>query len=100
MKDEERIFVWIKEWYGFIEKGMEWFKDYGVEWIKVEVEFGDFFLWDFCIFYYNVFVKEKQDCLVIYICFMFVLDVFQVDFICKKDVFESDFFYFICIFLR
>jgi ectoine hydroxylase-related dioxygenase (phytanoyl-CoA dioxygenase family) len=100
MKDEERIPAWTKEWYGFTEKGMEWLKDHGAEWIKVEAEPGDLLLWDSRTPHYNVPAKEKQDRLAIYTCFMPVSDASQADLIRKKDAFESDFPYSICTSLR
>lgn len=38
---EERIPQWTNEWYGFKDEGMQWLKDHGCEWVKVEAEPGD-----------------------------------------------------------
>lgn len=37
-KDEERIPAWTPEWYGFKETGLQWLKERGCEWVKVETQ--------------------------------------------------------------
>lgn len=41
MADEPRIPAWTPEWFGYTERGMQWLKDHGCEWVKVEAGPGD-----------------------------------------------------------
>lgn len=90
MADEPRIPAWTPEWYGFTDRGMQWLKDHGLEWIKVEAEPGDLIVWDSRIPHYNVPTQTKQDRFAVYTCFMPVADATQEDLIRKKDAFERE----------
>lgn len=39
--NEERIWQWTNEWYGFTEAGIAWLQDRGFEWVKVNAGPGD-----------------------------------------------------------
>lgn len=41
---EDRIPQWTNEWYGFKDEGMQWLKDRGCEWVKLEAGPGDLLL--------------------------------------------------------
>lgn len=34
------------EWYGFPKEGLDWLKEKGCEWVKVNAEAGDLIVWD------------------------------------------------------
>ncbi|KAJ5766167.1 uncharacterized protein N7511_003783 [Penicillium nucicola] len=88
-KDEERIWSWTKEWYGFTEAGQAWLKDKGCEWIKVEAEPGDLLLWDSRTPHYNVSSETNQDRFCVYTCFMPVADATKEQLQTKKMAFEE-----------
>lgn len=107
---EERIPAWTKEWYGFKEEGMQWLKEKGCEWVKVEAEPGDLLLCELCLHlifssthlltsnlftgdsrtpHYNVPASGKQDRLAVYTCYMPVADASQDDLVKKKGAWEK-----------
>ncbi|KAG6360020.1 hypothetical protein INS49_011076 [Diaporthe citri] len=85
---EDRIPQWTNEWYGFKDEGMQWLKDRGCEWVKLEAEPGDLLLWDSRAPHYNVPATGNQDRLAIYTCYMPVADASQDDLIRKKDAWD------------
>ncbi|KAK1465065.1 phytanoyl-CoA dioxygenase [Colletotrichum paranaense] len=89
LKDEPRIPAWTKEWYGFTDRGMEWLKEHGGEWIKVCADPGDLIVWDSRTAHYNVPVKGKIDRMAVYTCFMPVTDATQEDLVRKKAAYDS-----------
>lgn len=89
MADEPRIPAWTPEWYGFTNRGMQWLKDHGLEWVKVCAEPGDLIVWDSRVPHYNVPSQTKQDRFAVYTCFMPVADATQEDLIRKRDAFEK-----------
>lgn len=91
MADEPRIPAWTPEWFGFTDRGMQWLKDHGLEWVKVCAEPGDLILWDSRLPHYNVPTQTQQDRFAVYTCFMPVADATQEDLIRKKDAFERMF---------
>ncbi|OCL04430.1 hypothetical protein AOQ84DRAFT_300902, partial [Glonium stellatum] len=86
---EEPIPAWNPEWYRFTEKGMEWLKNHGCEWIKVCAEPGDLLLWDSRTPHYNVSPTGKIPRFCIYTCYMPVNGATQEDLIKKKKAFEN-----------
>lgn len=82
--NEDRIPAWTREWYGFTDKGIQWLKDHGCEWVKVEAEPGDLLLWDSRTPHYNVAASGQQDRLAVYTCYMPVADATQQDLVRKK----------------
>jgi ectoine hydroxylase-related dioxygenase (phytanoyl-CoA dioxygenase family) len=88
MADEPRIPAWTPEWFGFTDRGMQWLKDHGLEWVKVCAEPGDLIVWDSRTPHYNVPTQTQQDRFAVYTCFMPVSSASQEDLIRKKDAFE------------
>ncbi|KAL4888813.1 hypothetical protein BDV59DRAFT_196176 [Aspergillus ambiguus] len=86
---EERIPAWNPEWYGFTEKGMQWLKDHGCEWVKICAEPGDLLLWDSRTPHYNLSPEASTPRFCIYTCYQPVKDVTQDQLKKKKDAFES-----------
>lgn len=89
LKDEPRIPAWTKEWYGFTDRGMQWLKGHGGEWIKVCADPGDLIVWDSRTAHYNVPVKGEIDRMAVYTCFMPVTDATQEDLLRKKAAYEG-----------
>lgn len=40
-RNEERLWQWTNEWYGFKETGLAWYEERGFKWKKVCCEAGD-----------------------------------------------------------
>ncbi|RAK88023.1 hypothetical protein BO79DRAFT_149426 [Aspergillus costaricaensis CBS 115574] len=87
--EEDKIFAWTKEWYGFTEAGLNWLKNKGMEWVKVTAEPGDLILWDSRTPHYNVSSEGNSPRLCVYTCFMPVADATQEDLKRKKVAFEN-----------
>ncbi|KAJ5306849.1 hypothetical protein PENANT_c003G01099 [Penicillium antarcticum] len=88
-KDEEKIWSWTKEWYGFTEAGQAWLEEKGCEWLKVEAEPGDLLLWDSRTPHYNLTSETDQDRFCVYTCFMPVADATKEQLQVKKMAFEE-----------
>ncbi|KAG8626803.1 hypothetical protein KVT40_005748 [Elsinoe batatas] len=52
--EEDRIWAWTKEWYGFTDSGMKWLENKGLKWEKVNAEPGDLIVWDSRTPHYNL----------------------------------------------
>ncbi|KAJ3513320.1 hypothetical protein NM208_g15205 [Fusarium decemcellulare] len=87
--EENKIWAWTKEWYGFTEQGMEWLKQKGCEWIKVNAEPGDLLLWDSRTPHYNLSPEGSMPRFCTYTCYMPAADATQEDLIRKKEAFEN-----------
>ncbi|KAF4972885.1 hypothetical protein FSARC_656 [Fusarium sarcochroum] len=89
-KDEDdKIWAWTKEWYGFTGKGMEWLKEKGCEWTKINAEPGDLVVWDSRTPHYNVSPEGTSPRFCTYTCYMPAADATQEDLIRKKAAFEN-----------
>lgn len=89
-KDEkDKVWAWTKEWYGYTDAGMQWLKDHGCEWIKVEAEPGDLLLWDSRTPHYNRAPTTENHRFVAYTCYMPAADATQEDLIRKKGAFDE-----------
>ncbi|KAL2851668.1 hypothetical protein BJX68DRAFT_254690 [Aspergillus pseudodeflectus] len=88
-KDEERIWSWTKEWYGFTDAGLAWLKEKGCEWIKLTAEPGDLLLWDSRTPHYNLSSKSSQPRFAVYTCYMPVEDATEEQLLTKKKAFEE-----------
>ncbi|KAM0544240.1 hypothetical protein ACHAPJ_011929 [Fusarium lateritium] len=87
--EEDRIWAWTKEWYGFTGKGMEWLKEKGCEWVKINAEPGDLLVWDSRTPHYNLSPEGTSPRFCTYTCYMPVADATQEDLIRKKAAFEN-----------
>ena len=87
--EEDRIWAWTKEWYGFTGKGMEWLKEKGCEWVKINAEPGDLLVWDSRTPHYNLSPEGTSPRFCAYTCYMPVADATQEDLIRKKAAFEN-----------
>ncbi|KXH35356.1 hypothetical protein CSIM01_08931 [Colletotrichum simmondsii] len=87
--EEDKIWAWTKEWYGFTDKGMQWLKDRGCEWIKVNAEPGDLLLWDSRTPHYNLSPEGTSPRFCVYTCYMPVAEATQEDLVRKKGAFEE-----------
>ncbi|KAF4452214.1 phytanoyl- dioxygenase [Fusarium austroafricanum] len=72
--EPNKIWAWTKEWYGFTDEGMQWLKNKGCEWIKINAKPGDLLVWDSRTPHYNVSPEA---------------DATQGDLIRKKGAFEN-----------
>ncbi|KAH6967587.1 hypothetical protein BKA56DRAFT_530187 [Ilyonectria sp. MPI-CAGE-AT-0026] len=87
--EEDKIWAWTKEWYGFTDQGMEWLKKKGCEWIKVNAEPGDLLLWDSRTPHYNLSPQGETPRFCAYTCYMPVADATREDLLRKKTAFEN-----------
>ncbi|KAK7413275.1 hypothetical protein QQX98_007863 [Neonectria punicea] len=87
--EADRIWAWTKEWYGFSEKGMEWLKNKGCEWTKLNAEPGDLLLWDSRTPHYNLSPTGTRPRFCVYTCYMPTADATPEDLLRKKDAFEK-----------
>ncbi|CEI63388.1 hypothetical protein FVEN_g85 [Fusarium venenatum] len=87
--EENRIWAWTKEWYGFTDEGMEWLKNKGCEWTKINAEPGDLLVWDSRTPHYNVSPEGNMPRFCTYTCYMPAADATQEDLIRKKGAFEN-----------
>ncbi|EWZ30196.1 uncharacterized protein FOBCDRAFT_263786 [Fusarium oxysporum Fo47] len=89
-KDEpNKIWAWTHEWYGFTAEGMEWLKNKGCEWQKVNAGPGDLIVWDSRTPHYNVSPEGTQPRFCTYTCYMPAADATQEDLKRKKAAFEN-----------
>ncbi|KAF5666586.1 phytanoyl dioxygenase [Fusarium circinatum] len=89
-KDEpNKIWAWTHEWYGFTAEGMEWLKNKGCEWQKVNAGPGDLIVWDSRTPHYNVSPEGTQPRFCTYTCYMPAADAAQEDLKRKKAAFEN-----------
>lgn len=93
LANEEKIPAWTPEWYGFTDRGMQWLKDHGCEWIKVCAEPGDLLLWDSRTPHYNLSSTTSRPRFCVYTCYMPVADASKEDLIRKKKAFEGMFLF-------
>ncbi|KAL3445281.1 hypothetical protein BJX65DRAFT_309995 [Aspergillus insuetus] len=87
--EEDKIFAWTKEWYGFTEAGLKWLEDKGCQWVKVTADPGDLILWDSRTPHYNVSCEGDSPRLCVYTCYMPVADVTQEELKRKQVAFET-----------
>ncbi|KAF4992506.1 hypothetical protein FDECE_13695 [Fusarium decemcellulare] len=87
--EENKIWAWTKEWYGFTEQGMGWLKQKGCEWIKVNAEPGDLLLWDSRTPHYNLSPEGSMPRFCTYTCYMPAADATQEDLVRKREAFEN-----------
>lgn len=89
-KDEpNKIWSWKKQWYGFTEEGMQWLKNKGCEWVKINAEPGDLLLWDSRTPHYNLSPEGDRPQFCAYTCYMPAADASQEDLLRKKGAFEK-----------
>lgn len=89
-KDEaNKVPAWTKEWYGFTDAGMEWLKNKGCTWSKVNAEPGDLLLWDSRTPHYNLSPEGDVPRLAVYTCYMPAADATQEDLIRKKYAYDT-----------
>lgn len=61
---------WLKrDGYPWKEEELQWFKDRGCEWVKTEMEPGDFVLWDSRSVHYGAAPRGGRKRFAIYICY-------------------------------
>ncbi|KAF7554845.1 hypothetical protein G7Z17_g2578 [Cylindrodendrum hubeiense] len=87
--EENKVWAWTKEWYGFTDQGIEWLKNKDCEWIKVNAEPGDLLVWDSRTPHYNLSPQGKTPRFCTYTCYMPAADATQEDLIRKKEAFET-----------
>ncbi|KAM0789599.1 hypothetical protein ACM66B_000407 [Microbotryomycetes sp. NB124-2] len=88
-KDEERLWQWTNEWYGYKNTGLEWLKERGYEFKKVNLGPGDLVVWDSRVPHYNVAPKGDQIRMAVYTCYSPVSTATQEDLLRKKAAFEA-----------
>jgi hypothetical protein len=87
--EENKVWSWTTEWYGFTEQGMAWLEKKGFEWVKVEAEPGDLILWDSRTPHYNLSPEGTNARIATYTCYMPVVDASQEDLVRKKKALEE-----------
>ncbi|KAJ5126374.1 hypothetical protein N7526_008551 [Penicillium atrosanguineum] len=87
--EEEKVWTWTRHWYGLTTANMNWLKEKGCEWIKVEAEPGDLLLWDSRTPHYNVSSESDQNRFAVYTCYMPVADATKEELEVKKKAFEE-----------
>jgi hypothetical protein len=87
--EDEKVWRWTKEWYGFSERGLKWLADKGCEWVKVEAGPGDLLLFDSRTPHYNVSPTGDRPRFATYTCFMPAADASPEDLQRKKSAFEN-----------
>lgn len=89
-KDEEdAIWAWTKEWYGFTESGMAWLEKKGFKWEKICCEPGDLLIWDSRLPHYNLSPKKETPRFCVYTCYMPVKDCTPEDLEKKGKAFNE-----------
>jgi len=88
-KDEERGFRWTNEMYVFKETGLDWLKEQGYEWVKVNCGPGDMVLWDSRTPHFNKSPTEQNGRFVVYTCMLPVSIATQEELQRKKECFEN-----------
>ncbi|KAH8879501.1 hypothetical protein GQ53DRAFT_854569 [Thozetella sp. PMI_491] len=83
------VYRWTSEWYGFTEEGLEWLKNKGCEWIKVNTEPGDLILWDSRTPHYNLSPTGENPRFCVYACYMPAAEATQEQLLRKKMAFET-----------
>ncbi|UPL00743.1 hypothetical protein LCI18_011677 [Fusarium solani-melongenae] len=87
--EPDKIWAWTNEWYGFTDTGLEWLKQKGCEWIKINAEPGDLLLWDSRTPHYNVSPEGEVPRFCTYTCYMPVAEATQEDLVRKKAAFDN-----------
>jgi hypothetical protein len=88
-RDEERIWQWTNEWYGYKDTGLAWLKERGYEFEKVDAGPGDLILWDSRVPHYNVAPKGDHVRMAVYTCYAPATTATQEDLIKKKEAFDA-----------
>ncbi|CAK7216892.1 hypothetical protein SEUCBS140593_003018 [Sporothrix eucalyptigena] len=87
--EPNRIWAWTKEWYGFTNEGMQWLKDKGCEWVKVNAGPGDLILWDSRTPHYNLSPVGNKPRFCTYTCYMPVAEATEGELLKKKAAFDE-----------
>ncbi|KAK4057261.1 hypothetical protein OIO90_001758 [Microbotryomycetes sp. JL221] len=87
--DPEPLFRWTNEMYMFKEEGLNWLKERGYEWVKVNAKAGDLVLWDSRGPHYNVSPQGSSPRFVVYTCYCPVSIATQEELLLKKKLFEN-----------
>ncbi|KAI5198369.1 hypothetical protein E4T38_07552 [Aureobasidium subglaciale] len=89
-KDEQdKIWAWTKEWYGYTKAGMAWLESKGFQWEKVCAEPGDLIVWDSRTPHYNLPPTGSTPRFCAYTCYLPVAEVSKEDLLRKKGAFEG-----------
>ena len=67
-RNEERLWQWTNEWYGFKDTGLAWLKERGYEFEKVNLGPGDMVVWDSRTPHYNVKPQGTETRMAVYTC--------------------------------
>lgn len=87
-KDEEDfVWAWTKEWYGFTEAGMKWLENRGFKWEKICAGPGDLLIWDSRLPHYNLSPTKETPRFCLYTCYMPAKDATKEDLEKKKAAF-------------
>lgn len=87
--ESNRIWAWTNEWYGFTAEGMEWLKNKGCVWEKLNAEPGDLLLWDSRVPHYNLSPEGSMPRFAMYTCYLPVAEATQEDLVRKKAAFKN-----------
>lgn len=87
-KNEERLWQWTNEWYGYKETGIKWLQDKGFEFKKVNLNAGDLVMWDSRLPHMNTAPKGEHTRMAIYTCFAPVSTASVEDLQHKRAAFE------------
>ncbi|PVI05798.1 hypothetical protein DM02DRAFT_684233 [Periconia macrospinosa] len=85
--EEDPVWAWTKEWYGFTSQGMNWLENRGFKWEKICAGPGDLIVWDSRLPHYNLSPTKETPRFCVYTCYMPVKDCSQEDLVKKKDAF-------------
>jgi hypothetical protein len=85
--EEDPVWAWTKEWYGFTSQGMQWLDHRGFKWEKICAGPGDLIIWDSRLPHYNLSPTKQTPRFCVYTCYMPVKDVTQEDLVKKKEAF-------------
>lgn len=88
-RDEERVWAWTEEWFGFTDAGMAWLESKGCDWVKIDAAPGDLLLWDSRTPHYNLSPKADSPRFCVYTCYMPAAEASQEDLVRKKGAFET-----------
>jgi len=88
-RNEERLWQWTNEWYGYKETGLAWLRERGYEFEKIDLGPGDLIVWDSRVPHYNVKPKGNNVRMAVYTCYAPASTATQEDLIKKKQVFEA-----------
>lgn len=82
--NEERIWQWTNEWFGFTDAGLSFLQEKGFQFVKVTADEGDLIIWDSRCPHYNCSPTSDRTRFAVYTCYAPVSTATQDDLIRKK----------------